>query len=138
MRWRAARGRVQPLRPRRSCSRLAGLEHVADRPAGALAHGDQRRVGILRAVAGRPRFLLLDEPAAGLDENESDQLVELLARLRADHRCGMVVVEHDMRLVMGLCERIQVLDRGCTIAGGAPDVVTADPAVVDAYLGTAA
>ncbi len=117
---------------------LARLEGAAARPAGVLAHGDQRRVGILRAAAGRPAFLLLDEPAAGLDEHESDELLELLASVRAQLRCGLVVVEHDMRLVMGLCERVQVLDRGATIAVGSPREVTGDATVIDAYLGTAA
>jgi branched-chain amino acid transport system ATP-binding protein len=103
--------------------------------AGALPYGDQRRLGLLRAVATQPSFLLLDEPAAGLNENETDELLVLIAAVRDEFDCGVCVIEHDMRLIMGLCEVIQVLDHGLPIALGSPDEVRRSPAVVEAFLG---
>ncbi len=100
-----------------------------------LPHGLERRLGIVRALAAKPTFLLLDEPAAGLNEQESDELVDSLTLIRDDFSCALVVIEHDMRLIMRLCERIQVLDYGKTISMGAPDQVRRDPAVLTAYLG---
>jgi branched-chain amino acid transport system ATP-binding protein len=113
-----------------------GLADKADMLAAGLPHGLERRLGIVRSLATRPAFLLLDEPAAGLNEQESDELVQTLTTIRDDFLCGLVVIEHDMRLIMRLCERIQVLDHGKTIAVGAPAEVRADPAVLTAYLGT--
>jgi branched-chain amino acid transport system ATP-binding protein len=100
-----------------------------------LPHGIERRLGIVRALAARPSFLLLDEPAAGLNERESDELVDSLALIRDDFSCALVVIEHDMRVIMRLCERIHVLDYGKTIAIGTPAEVRRDPAVLAAYLG---
>jgi len=100
-----------------------------------LPHGLERRLGIVRALAAKPTFLLLDEPAAGLNEQESDELVGSLALIRDDFSCALVVIEHDMRLIMRLCERIQVLDHGKTISIGTPAQVRRDPAVLRAYLG---
>ena len=112
-----------------------GLADHALEPAGALSHGDARRVGLLRALATRPTFMLLDEPAAGLNESETDELVATIADIRDDLGCGVLVIEHDMRVIMGLSERLQVLDHGRTIAVGTPQAVRTDPAVIRAYLG---
>jgi ABC-type branched-subunit amino acid transport system ATPase component len=111
------------------------LAQEARRPAGALPHGAERRLAIARALAMRPRFLLLDEPGAGLDEIESDALVAALVAVRDRFSLGLLVIEHDMRLIMAVCERIQVLDHGRTIAIGSPAEVRNDPAVRSAYLG---
>jgi branched-chain amino acid transport system ATP-binding protein len=113
-----------------------GLEHRARSLAGGLPHHEARRLAIARALAARPSFLLLDEPAAGLTEAEADELIEALVAVRDELGIGLLVIEHDMRLIMGLSERIQVLDHGRTIAIGAPEAVRADPAVRTAYLGT--
>jgi ABC-type branched-subunit amino acid transport system ATPase component len=112
-----------------------GLRHLARLPASALPHGDERRVGIARAVAVGPKFLLLDEPAAGLDDAESVELTETIARLRKDLGCGVLLVEHDMRIIFRVCERIQVLDEGKTIAVGLPEEIRTSTEVVAAYLG---
>jgi branched-chain amino acid transport system ATP-binding protein len=112
-----------------------GLQHVARLPASALPHGDERRVGIARAVAVAPRFLLLDEPAAGLDDAESRALTTSIATLRDQLGCGVLLVEHDMRIIFRVCEHIQVLDMGRTIAVGLPEEIRMDKAVVAAYLG---
>ena len=103
-----------------------GLQHVARLPASALPHGDERRVGIARAVAVAPRFLLLDEPAAGLDDAESRALTTSIATLRDQLGCGVLLVEHDMRIIFRVCERIQVLDYGKTIAVGTPEEIRTD------------
>ena len=112
-----------------------GLRHVARLPASALPHGDERRVGIARAVAVGPKFLLLDEPAAGLDDAESLELTQTIARLREEYGCGVLLVEHDMRIIFRVCERIQVLDYGKTIAVGTANEIRDDRRVVAAYLG---
>jgi ABC-type branched-subunit amino acid transport system ATPase component len=112
-----------------------GLLDVADRTASKLPYGVQRRVEIARALATQPTFLLLDEPAAGTNEAESDELRELIAELREKHNLGMLVVEHDLRLIMRLADRIVVLNEGRRISEGSADDVRNDPAVKEAYLG---
>jgi branched-chain amino acid transport system ATP-binding protein len=112
-----------------------GLERMANMQASALPHGEERRVGIARAVAIGPRFLLLDEPAAGLDDRESLQLAATIAKLRDDNGCGVLLVEHDMRIIFRVCERIQVLDFGKPLALGTPEEIRTNPAVITAYLG---
>jgi branched-chain amino acid transport system ATP-binding protein len=112
-----------------------GLADRAHQLGAGLPHGEERRLGIVRALAGAPSYLLLDEPAAGLNEAEGDELVAALGRVRDDYGCGLLVIEHDMRVIMRLCERLQVLDYGKTISIGTPEQVRTDPAVLTAYLG---
>jgi branched-chain amino acid transport system permease protein len=100
-----------------------------------LPYGRQRRLEIARAVVRRPALLLLDEPAAGMNEAESDELLGNIRRIRSELGCSVVVVDHDLRLIMQLCDRIQVLDQGRTIGLGTPSVIAQDPAVIEAYLG---
>jgi branched-chain amino acid transport system ATP-binding protein len=115
-----------------------GLDHLAELDAGAVSAGDERRVGIARALATRPRFLLLDEPAAGLNDAESIRLIDTIRALAGEFGCGVLLVEHDMRVVMGTCARLHVLDSGRTVAAGDPATVAADPDVVAAYFGSEA
>ncbi len=126
---RAARQRAGEL-----LTRLK-LDHLARLQASALPHGEERRVGIARAVACSPRFLLLDEPAAGLDDVESLQLAETIAEIRNDLGCGVLLVEHDMRIIFRVCERIQVLDYGKSLAVGSPSEIRENKRVIAAYLG---
>jgi branched-chain amino acid transport system ATP-binding protein len=112
-----------------------GLEGYADLPAKSLPFGLERRVGIARALALNPRFLLLDEPAAGLGEGEAEEFVRLVAEIGGRYGCGILLIEHNMPLVMRICHRVQVLAGGRTLAIGRPDEVQADAAVRDAYLG---
>lgn len=112
-----------------------GLSHRADVLAQSLSHGEERLAGIARGVAVGPRFLLLDEPGAGLDEEESDELLEALRQLHRDFDLAILVVEHDMRLIMRLCARLHVLDYGGTLATGTPEEIRRHPDVLRAYLG---
>jgi ABC-type branched-subunit amino acid transport system ATPase component len=117
--------------------RHTGLEGTGERLAGTLAYGLQRRVEIARALAGGPRLLLLDEPAAGMNEAESDALLATIRGAVEQGECTIVIVDHDLRLIMRLCDRIHVLAEGRTIGEGTPAEVRANQAVIDAYLGVA-
>jgi ABC-type branched-subunit amino acid transport system ATPase component len=114
---------------------LLGIKDQADTRADSLPYGHENLVGLARALAMWPRFVLLDEPASGLSEVETDELVKILGTVRDSFSCGMLVVEHDMSVIMRLCDRVQVLDYGRTISVGTVDEVRNDPAVIHAYLG---
>ena len=115
-----------------------GLSAWKESLAGALPYGLERRVEVARALAMQPRFLLLDEPAAGLNEEDSDDLLRILVTIPEARGLGILIVDHDMRLIMRLCHRLHVLSYGRTIGEGTPDQVRAIPAVIEAYLGSAA
>jgi branched-chain amino acid transport system ATP-binding protein len=125
---RLSRGALEDLR-------LFGLEERADAMATSLPYGDQRRLEIVRALALTPKLLLLDEPTAGMNSAESMFVLDLIRRIRDQYRLTIVIVEHNMPLVMKLCERIQVLNYGQIIAEGAPEKVRSDPRVIQSYLG---
>ena len=113
--------------------------HFADKArdhADTLPYGDERRVGIGRALAMAPHFVLLDEPAAGMSDAECDDLMALISRIPRDFGCGVLLIEHNMRVIMGVCDRIHVIDSGRTIGEGTPQEIQANPAVIRAYLGT--
>jgi branched-chain amino acid transport system ATP-binding protein len=115
--------------------RLDGYEGA---PAGSLPHGDERRLGVARALATEPRFLLMDEPAAGLPEAEVPAFADVVRSVRDDHDVGVLLIDHNMALIMGVCDRIQVLDQGRTLAEGSPTEIRGNLDVAAAYLGESA
>jgi branched-chain amino acid transport system ATP-binding protein len=118
--------------------RLLGLEELQDAPAAVLAHGDERRLGVARALATEPRFVLMDEPAAGLPEAEVPEFASVVRSIRDQHDAGVLLIDHNMALVMTVCDRIQVLDQGRTLAQGTPTEIRANLDVTAAYLGDTA
>ena len=131
-RARAARVRAQQL------LELLGLVRHADAAAVGLAQGDERRLGVARALATSPRFVLLDEPAAGLPEAEVEIFAEAVRTVRDDREAGVLLIDHNMGLIMEICDRIHVLDQGRTLAEGSPADIRANLDVAAAYLGESA
>lgn len=113
-----------------------GMADVADKKAGSLPYGDQRRIEIVRALATNPKLLLLDEPAAGMNPSETEELMENIRKIRDTFQIAVLLIEHDMNLVMGICEGICVINFGKVIAKGTPDQIASNPTVIEAYLGT--
>jgi len=117
---------------------LFKIENKKDEYARNLPYGEQRKLEIARALASNPCLLLLDEPAAGMNPQETEELMKTISFIRNEFHLTILLIEHDMRLVMGICERLMVLDYGRTIAAGSPVEIQKNPAVIKAYLGTEA
>lgn len=136
--FRLGRFRREEQRTREAARELLvrfGLEHALAERAGALPYGMQRRLEIARALATAPELLLLDEPAAGMNPSEIESLMAFIGWIREHFKVTILLIEHQMRLVMGVCERLHVLDFGLTLATGTPQEIQRDPRVITAYLG---
>ena len=129
-------GRREAARRARAILEWMNFADKAYDHADTLPYGDERRVGIGRALAMAPHFVLLDEPAAGMSDSECDDLMALISRIPQDFGCGVLLIEHNMRVIMGVCDRIHVIDSGRTIGEGTPQEIQANPAVIRAYLGS--
>ena len=132
---RFRRGEREATNEARSLLKLLGLDGKEAELAGDLPYGDQRRLEIARALALRPRLLLLDEPAAGMNPSEKSDLMRTIQAIRAEFDLTILLIDHDMKFVMGICERIYVLDHGEEIAQGSPEEIRRNPKVIEAYLG---
>jgi branched-chain amino acid transport system ATP-binding protein len=132
-----ASGRMARLRAH-ELLRLLGLTDDAHVPASALAHGDERKLGVARALATAPRFVLMDEPAAGLPEPEVPDFAAAVRMIRDEREVGVLLIDHNMALIMEVCDRIQVLDQGRTLAAGTPTDIRSSVDVAAAYLGETA
>jgi branched-chain amino acid transport system ATP-binding protein len=136
--WRGKAFRTEEAENREEARKLLeifGLANAAHAPCRSLAYGDQRRLEIVRALATKPRLLLLDEPAAGMNPTEKVELMKLIRFIRERFNLAVLLVEHDMKVVMGICERIAVLEYGRKIAEGTPSEIQRDRRVIAAYLG---
>lgn len=111
------------------------MQHMASWESGSLPYGAQRRLEIVRALATNPKVLLLDEPAAGMNPSETAELMQNIKKIRDTFHLAILLIEHDMNLVMGICEGIAVLNYGKIIAKGTPDEIKSNPLVIEAYLG---
>ena len=139
--FRLKRFRIDEERMRVQTEELLSLfkiEKKKNELARNLPYGEQRRLEIARALASNPCLLLLDEPAAGMNPQETEELMKIISFIRNEFHLTILLIEHDMRLVMGICERLMVLDYGRTIAAGSPEEIRRNPAVIKAYLGTEA
>jgi branched-chain amino acid transport system ATP-binding protein len=114
---------------------VLGLRERAEEPAASLPHGDERKLGVARALATRPRFVLMDEPAAGLPEAEVPDFAAVVRSVRDDYEAGVLLIDHNMALVMAVCDRVVVLDQGRTLAEGTPEEIRRNLDVAAAYLG---
>lgn len=114
---------------------VVNLKDIANRPAGTLAYGQQRRLEIARCMMTRPQLLMLDEPAAGLNPRETEDLKALIAMLRSEHGVTVLLIEHDMKLVMSISDHIYVINQGTPLADGTPEEIRGNPDVIKAYLG---